>query len=156
MLRTRLETIRKHHSTLRKPEKNKGLGQFSDSFLVRLPPRMGRSRTKKLSENCPNPLFFSGFRRVEWCFRIVSKRVRSISLAPPAPRVLANAATPAVAAFARTRAGPSKRADLLSLPRADRLPERTRHQGASRAAAGVWPVSPPRAVRIPLRLTSRR
>jgi hypothetical protein len=28
---------------------------------------------KKLSENCPNPLFFSGFRGVEWRFRIVSK-----------------------------------------------------------------------------------
>src|SRR5262245_36868978 len=29
---------------------------------------------KKLSENCPNPLFFSGFRGGEWRSRIVSKR----------------------------------------------------------------------------------
>jgi hypothetical protein len=32
-----------------------------------------RIGAKKLSENCPNPLFFSGFRGVEWRFRIVSK-----------------------------------------------------------------------------------
>src|SRR5262245_11224317 len=30
-------------------------------------------RPKKLSENCPNPLFFSGIRGVEWRSRIVSK-----------------------------------------------------------------------------------
>jgi serine/threonine protein kinase len=35
-----------------------------------------KAMAKKLSENCPDPLFFPGFRRVECRFRIVSKRIQ--------------------------------------------------------------------------------
>lgn len=39
----------------------------------------GLQEGKKLSANCPNPLFFSGFREVECRSRIVTKRFRTAS-----------------------------------------------------------------------------